>query len=113
MALDLESVMENDIEQWGVLPEQQRYDQLQSFLSFITAKGFTDIIIYSTKDFIDTYLPNATFLAQYKLWLAEYAPQVNGLPKFWTKWNYWQYTDRGIVGGVPEPIDCSYENEEV
>jgi lysozyme len=113
MMLDLESYMANGVEQWEVIAEQDRYAQLQSFLSYVLAHGFTDVIIYATKDFINQYLPNATFLSVYKLWVAEYGVSSPNLPKFWTTWTYWQYTDSGIVAGIPEPVDCNYMNDVI
>ena len=111
MMLDIESVKVNGIEQWGIVAEQDLYAGLQSFFSYLLTQGFTEIIIYGTKDFINQYLPNATFLSAYKLWIAEYSSQLNGLPKFWTRWDYWQYSDSGIVNGIPEPVDVNYQND--
>lgn len=109
MALDLEPALVNGSDSWLAIPEQQRYTQLRAFLARIEAAGIA-IVIYGTKDFIESLLPQADFLSQYELWAVCYEPELKALPKFWTTWAYWQHR-QGSVAGVSGIVDLDFKNE--
>ncbi len=44
-------------------------------------------------------------LASQPLWLAHYTDGCPQLPRPFTKWSYWQYTDNGRVPGIDGPVD--------
>jgi lysozyme len=39
------------------------------------------------------------------LWIAHYTPGCPTLPAPWTRWMFWQHTDRGAVPGIEGPVD--------
>ena len=39
------------------------------------------------------------------LWLAHYTQGCPTLPSPWTRWAFWQHTDRGAVPGIEGPVD--------
>jgi lysozyme len=47
----------------------------------------------------------ATPLANQPLWIAHYAQDCPTLPLPWTRWTFWQHTDRGAVPGIEGPVD--------
>jgi lysozyme len=62
-------------------------------------------IIYTGRYFIGD-LGNPQALAKYTLWLAEYASQPT-IPKPWSEFSFWQYSESGSVPGVSEPCDLN------
>jgi lysozyme len=44
-------------------------------------------------------------LAPQPLWLAHYTQGCPTLPPPWTRWLFWQHTDRGAVPGIEGPVD--------
>ncbi len=49
----------------------------------------------------------------YPLWVANYTtgkgPSI--LPVGWTKWVIWQYTDKGVIPGIPSAVDLDVKND--
>jgi len=39
------------------------------------------------------------------LWLAHYTTSCPEVPRPWTRWKYWQYTDNGRVPGITGAVD--------
>jgi lysozyme len=44
-------------------------------------------------------------LATQPLWIAHYTASCPTLPAPWTRWAFWQHTDRGAVPGIEGPVD--------
>lgn len=44
-------------------------------------------------------------LATQPLWLAHYTQGCPTLPAPWTRWTFWQHTERGAVPGIAGPVD--------
>lgn len=47
----------------------------------------------------------AELLASQPLWVAHYIPSCPTLPSPWTRWTFWQHTDRGAVPGIDGAVD--------
>lgn len=47
----------------------------------------------------------ATPLSIQPLWIAHYTQDCPTLPLPWTRWTFWQTTDRGAVPGIVGPVD--------
>jgi len=45
--------------------------------------------------------------AKYPLWVANYGVRAPHVPRAWSKWTFWQYTDRQRVAGVGHPGSMS------
>jgi lysozyme len=56
------------------------------------------VIIYSYKNFFVDYLNNHSWPNSY-LWLASYQLKEPGLPKGYSKWDFWQNSERGKIDG--------------
>jgi lysozyme len=48
---------------------------------------------------------SAGALATQSLWVAHYTSECPSLPAPWTRWAFWQHTDRGAVPGIDGPVD--------
>ena len=63
-------------------------------------------------------IPTASlnYFKQYPLWIANYGVTNPSIPKPWTTWEFWQYTDKGdgILYGVESlNIDLNYFNGDI
>ena len=47
----------------------------------------------------------AELLGSQPLWVAHYTPSCPTLPSPWTRWTFWQHTDRGAVPGIDHAVD--------
>ena len=47
----------------------------------------------------------AEMLASQPLWVAHYTQGCPTLPSPWTRWTFWQHTDRGAVPGIDGAVD--------
>lgn len=58
------------------------------------------ITIYGSPNFFNEVLKNSPELAKYSLWIANYNVPEPIIPKPWTKWDFWQYSEKGKVPGI-------------
>lgn len=82
-----------------------------TWLSFVEKATGIRPIIYTGLPYWNN-LGNPSWAADYDLWLAQYRNNVNKLtlPKPWTRWTLWQYTDKGPVAGLLGDVDKNYFN---
>jgi lysozyme len=92
----------------GELPPVVDYEQNRTDNSVSTARSYLKdfleqmrlrgnrCILYTGASFWKTYGENASYWANYPLWLAQYttaaAPTV---PEPWMRWTFWQYSSKG------------------
>ncbi|HEV3469607.1 MAG TPA: GH25 family lysozyme, partial [Pyrinomonadaceae bacterium] len=65
-------------------------------------------IIYTAAAFWNEHF-NDQF-GRYPLWVAHYGPVPSPLPRGWSNWTFWQYSQSLRVGGVGGPADHDYFN---
>lgn len=74
-------------------------------------KAFLDILettygrrpwIYTNESFLKDYLDD-DIVGDYTMWIARYSR----LKPSYKDWKFWQFTDRALVSGIPEPVDLS------
>jgi lysozyme len=63
-------------------------------------------IVYTGPDFWRERVGGADLTRQ-PLWLAHYTTECPAVPWPWTRWTFWQHTDRGTVPGVAGPVDLN------
>lgn len=70
------------------------------------------IMIYGSPNFFTKVLQNSPQLGAYDLWIANYNNAAEPIvPKPWTKWTYWQYSETGKVPGInSEHVDLNMYN---
>lgn len=65
-----------------------------------------DIMLYSNEGFLNQYLPPNHEFGIYPLWLSQYTSAASPLlPKGWSNYSIWQYSEKGVVDGISGNID--------
>ena len=83
-------------------------DDALLFLQIVQRETNSNPIIYSghvLKEQMQNFSNHP--ITAYRLWLAQYSSTPT-LPKGWTKYFLWQYTDKGEVAGVTPPTDLNH-----
>ena len=57
-------------------------------------------IVYTGKWFWDDFVSSSSKWAGYDLWAAHYEVAQPTLPRGWSEWKFWQYSETGRVAGV-------------
>lgn len=75
-------------------------------------------MIYTSNGYWKDYGNNATQFMFYPLWIAHYGVESPMVPRPWSQWDFWQYTDRGpgeVYGSEAKMVDlnwyCGSEDE--
>ena len=104
--LDLEAP-----EEWQGIPLLNRPQLVLSWLRSVENHLQRKPILYLSPAFMTDVLHNATLLAEYPVWLAQYTtePQPE-IPKPWTTWTFWQHTRQGSLPGVLSQVDLNRFN---
>lgn len=96
IALDLE-IGSGDLHIWT-----------ENFLDYVTKQSGTKPFLYSGTWFLEPHdCLNDPTLAQYYLWLSGYQANAPAVPADWDMFTMWQFTNKAIVPGVPDPVDQS------
>ncbi len=91
------------------LPESQSLDSLKlglkRWLDYVEKHYKVKPIIYSGekyyKDFLEEEFDGYTF------WIANYNPWKETMDD---DWNFWQFTEKGVINGIPEKVDLNLYN---
>lgn len=71
-------------------------------------------IVYTTQSFAESHLLPAAQLGDYPLWVANYTTKPSPmLPKFWSSWVFWQYTEAGKIPGINGATDLNWFNGDL
>jgi len=95
-----------DVEAAGGLAPATVAARARQWVDRVTAKlGVRPIVYTGTYFWRDQVGSPASFSAN-RLWIASYttAPCPD-IPSPWTRWSFWQYTDKGAVGGIAGAVD--------
>jgi lysozyme len=104
LVLDLEDEQMN-------LNKQETKGWIEIFQTILKNAGF-DLMLYSSKRFLDMKLAPDHNLGNIPLWMAIY-PRIVDLTKFpkcpigWDAWNIWQYAYQGKVNGITGNVDLN------
>lgn len=98
-ALDVEPLRKADL--------TEVRQEIADWLSTIEAETGCRPVVYTSPAPWDETLAGG--FGNYRLWLADYAPQVR-LPRGWKKWQFWQYSDEGKIDGVEGYVDLDQFN---
>lgn len=96
-----------DIEALAKKSKPQLTKNLQLFLNALEKNYGVKPIVYSGEYFANQHL---TSFGAYPLWLAEYGASSPTVPKGWTKWTFWQYSQSAKVPGVQGDVDADRFN---
>jgi lysozyme len=60
---------------------------------------------------VKEFIPDATALAAYGLWVADYKSKDQPLiPPAWKQWLFWQHSGAGAVDGITGKVDLDHFN---
>lgn len=87
---------------WKPYTIEQRIKMIDDWCAGVKKElGVTpQITIYGSPNFFRDILQNSPELAKYSLWIANYNVAEPSIPKPWTKWDFWQYSEKGKVPGI-------------
>lgn len=111
-AIDLES---NDGQ-----PNQRVISRAKAWMDRVQSAVNKRPIIYSSQYFLQDHFSEPgggppAWVKDYPLWVAQYPKRYTpgmqpGLPRGWTQWKFWQYSDKGRVNGVIDKVDLDLFN---
>ncbi len=81
---------------------------VNSFVTTIHERTGRTCLLYGSRSWLDTWLGEG--FGELPLWLAHYSAEPVPLPKGWSTWAVWQYSDHGAVDGVMGPCDVNRTN---
>lgn len=99
---DLPPVLDVEVpEDWVGIPIADRVKMILQWLNAVEKRLGVQPIVYINNPMARDQLASDPALAKYLLWVAHYtnrpAPSV---PKPWTAWTFWQYSETGVVDGI-------------
>lgn len=86
-------------------------DRLRRFLEIVEGELDVRPMVYTEPNFWDAHL-SAEF-GHHPLWVAEYGTDQPRLPKGWSRWTLWQWTQDAEVPGVEKGADLSRLHPEL
>ena len=92
-----------DIEADAGLPAAVVAARARAWIDRVRASLGVEPIVYTGSDLWRTGGGQA--LASQPLWIAHYTQGCPTLPSPWTRWTFWQHTDRGAVPGIEGAVD--------
>ncbi len=92
----------------GNLSATQMESWINSYINTLNILGHPQVMIYSYYSFLYQNLSPLHQLGKYPLWIAEYnnLPAPN-LPKGWSNFTVWQYSEAGQVEGMLDNVDMN------
>src|SRR5215470_7198342 len=76
---------------------------VQTWLEAVADQTGVTPMIYASPAFWNGHL-NDQF-GSYPLWVAQYGVSAPRVPRGWTDWNFWQYSQSGKINGVSGNVD--------
>ena len=81
---------------------------VQTWLEAVEPAAGAPPIIYTNTPFWDAHFTDQ--FGNYPLWIAHYGPAPSPLPRGWSDWTLWQYSQSLHIRGVSGPADHDYFN---
>ena len=99
-----------DVEDAAGLAPSTVANRVRQWVDRVQAALGVQPIVYTGKYFWRDEVGSPSSFAPNALWIAQYTSLCPDLPAPWSKWTFWQYTDKGSVAGVPGPVDTDRFN---
>ncbi len=98
-----------DFEENTALSKPQAAAAIKTWLDMVEAATRRKPIIYTGLYYWEGSLGSPDWANNYPLWIAQYTPGPQPtVPHSWTRWTFWQYTDKGSVPGIQGGVDLNY-----
>ncbi len=107
---DLPAVLDLEGNKWTPIAPHQRMEMVLTWLRMVEEELGTKPILYLGFYFARDVLQSAKYpeLSSYPLWIAHYTSKPNPLiPPPWSKWTFWQFSDKGQIPGVSGNVDVN------
>jgi len=99
-----------DVEDDGGLAPSTVATRVRQWVDRVHAALGVTPIVYTGKYFWRDEVGSPASFAGTPLWIAQYTSLCPDLPAPWTRWTFWQYTDKGAVAGISGPVDTNRFN---
>ena len=99
-----------DVEDDGGLAPSTVATRVRQWVDRVHAALGVTPIVYTGKYFWRDEVGSPASFAGTPLWIAQYTSLCPDLPAPWTRWTFWQYTDKGSVAGISGPVDTNRFN---
>lgn len=113
--LDMEVTTVTEMGATVQVPRLKFIEAVRKFLQAVEQTTGKKPIVYSNWDILNNYFVGADFkppawIFEHILWLAQYpnagaAATAPLMPKGYTRWHFWQWTERGRVDGIDPNTD--------
>ena len=94
--MDLPAVLDFEVEE-PFVQSARIVDSALSWLVLVEKATGRKPIVYTSPSIMSSYGHPVSF-ESFPLWLAHYGVPQPTIPKPWTAWTFWQYTESGMVG---------------
>lgn len=94
-----------DVEVTGGVSTATLRRRVRTWLRIVERETGKRPIVYTNARFGSQRL--ASGFGRHALWVAHYRPRIPLIPRGWTRWTFWQYSERGRVDGVPSRVDMN------
>lgn len=103
-ALDLEHYPERVGQEWASISLAERVSRVKDWISIVEDETKRKPVIYTSSGFWSSYMLGVRDFSSYPLWVAHYTQKpMPSIPKEWSTWTFWQYSDTTEVPGIPQP----------
>jgi GH25 family lysozyme M1 (1,4-beta-N-acetylmuramidase) len=99
-----------DVEATSNLSPATVATRVKEWVAKVKAALGVDPIVYTGKYFWRDQVGGERALATNALWIAQYTSLCPDIPTPWTRWTFWQHSDRGTVSGIRERVDLNKFN---
>jgi lysozyme len=108
-----------DLEVTDGLPSKKIISGVKTWLDEVEQALGRQPMIYSGVAFLEAnFVENGTapaWVQDYQLWLGWFPSQYRAgmsplMPRGWSNWAFWQYSGKGVVKGIPAPVDLDFFN---
>lgn len=106
--LDLPLVL--DFENNGGLDKETVSRAIEDGLILLESKVGYRPIIYTGPSWWNRNTVGSPRWSQHDLWIANYGNPSPTLPRDWTTWRFWQWTETGTIPGMPGTVDVNWFN---
>lgn len=99
-----------DVEEAGGLPPATVAGAVRTWVDRVQAALGVAPIIYTGPAFWRSQVGAAASFAPNALWIAQWSSREPNLPAPWSRWTFWQYTNKGSIDGISGDVDRNWFN---
>lgn len=100
-----------DFELLGGASAEQALNGAKRWMEVVENECGRKPMLYTGAAFWNTSLNSSALLAEHPMWIAHYTeasqPQM---PRAWSRWDFWQHSEKGSVAGISGPVDLDRFN---